>query len=451
MISFLRKIEGLIFYLLIFSIPFQARIILHKWTEPFNQWTSAYVYGTDVLLFVVLIFWLKNFFVNLKKTHNDKTTKVAKISILDPGFWLWILLGVFAISILNSIIVGLSFYELIKFIEFLGFYLYIKSNYGSVYNFKRLALIVVGSGLLQALIGIIQYIKQGSLGLGFLGESPLIVGAPGVAVFVVDGEKYLRAYALTPHPNILAAWLFVSIVMFIVLCISKSGFKFNKPMNLLMSAAYAVITFGFFLTFSRVIIGLWFICFVLSLILIFLKNKSESPSNIRERLKGIVLLTIIIVGVFTFLFWPQVASRVRVSSQEEAVTQRIFYNKIAGTLASENLWFGKGIGQFVPDFMRKFSNLPRGAYQPVHNVYLLLLSETGSVGLGVFMIFLFFVFYKFILYFRASSQFRDLVLFCLVIPVFCLLVVGLFDHFLWTSQQGSLVFWMLLGLIQARF
>ena len=162
MISFLRKIEGLIFYLLIFSIPFQARIILHKWTEPFNQWTSAYVYGTDVLLFVVLIFWLKNFFVNLKKTHNDKTTKVAKISILDPGFWLWILLGVFAISILNSIIVGLSFYELIKFIEFLGFYLYIKSNYGRVYNFKRLALIVVGSGLLQALIGIIQYIKQGS-------------------------------------------------------------------------------------------------------------------------------------------------------------------------------------------------------------------------------------------------------------------------------------------------
>ncbi|MDP2932853.1 MAG: hypothetical protein Q8N81_01860, partial [bacterium] len=52
------KLESWVFYLLIFAVPFQARLILHQWTQPFSQWTSAYLYGTDILIFLLFIFWI---------------------------------------------------------------------------------------------------------------------------------------------------------------------------------------------------------------------------------------------------------------------------------------------------------------------------------------------------------------------------------------------------------
>src|SRR3989344_5277745 len=53
-----EKLERVIFYLLIFAVPVQVRVILFEWTKPFNQWTSAYLYGTDLLLGALFIFWL---------------------------------------------------------------------------------------------------------------------------------------------------------------------------------------------------------------------------------------------------------------------------------------------------------------------------------------------------------------------------------------------------------
>ena len=75
--------------------------------------------------------------------------------------------------------------------------------------------------------------------------------------------------------------------------------------------------------------------------------------------------------------------------------ERLFYiNSIRG-LFKGYLFEGLGIGQYVFDMQHFFTEkLLLWQLQPIHNVFLLIFSETGSVGIGLFLWFLAFVFLR---------------------------------------------------------
>ncbi|MEK7151548.1 MAG: O-antigen ligase family protein [Patescibacteria group bacterium] len=470
----MKKLESIIFYLFIFSIPIQSRLILHGWTHPFNQWTSTYLYGTDVILAAIFIFWL---------IRSLEATKISNLKFLifkqiptprskilgSASFWLSTFFIISAISIFNAQIVGLSLYQLLKLAEFIGVYfylvrsqtplvsadapvahrtsngVYLKSSFGRIFNFQSVLAVIIVSGLFQAVVGIVQYIKQGSLGLRLLGESPLSVNATGVAVFFADGIKYLRAYGTTPHPNILAAWLFVAVFAFyfwyLYLKDRRSDSIRYEIMPLLI---YTILLFGLFFTFSRVIIGLWAVGVLIGvLIFILRKDFNNASGKIKSRIFKLAIGSLVVVGIFSLLFWPQIKSRIHVSSQEEAVTQRVYYNKVAGEFIGEHLMLGMGVGQFIPNMIMKFSYLPSQAYQPVHNIYLLVVGETGFLGLVAFIGFVVIIFWGFV----GRTRFAKLYHYSFFILASSFLVVGFFDHFLWTSQQGGFIFWIILGFL----
>jgi len=77
-------------------------------------------------------------------------------------------------------------------------------------NFLKL---IVFLGLIESLIGIIQFIIQHSIGLTLLKESVISPSIPGVAKLILGGQKYIRAYGLFPHPNILGGFLLFSIII----------------------------------------------------------------------------------------------------------------------------------------------------------------------------------------------------------------------------------------------
>ena len=212
--------------------------------------------------------------------------------------------------------------------------------------------VVIASGVFQAIIAITQNIKQGSVGLGLLGESPLVVNAPGVAVFIADGEKYLRAYGLTPHPNILAAWIFVAIFAFYFwYLISIKKTSSSLPLHSRVGVGvYTVLLWSFLLSFSRTIVGLWVLVVFVGLPLLFLK-KFKSDYCLKQGVLKLFIVSVAVVAIFSFVFWAQVKSRIHISANEEAVTQRVYYNKVAGSVAASHPAFGVGIGQFVPDMM----------------------------------------------------------------------------------------------------
>src|SRR3989344_4595183 len=351
-----------------------------------------------------------------------------------PNFYLLILVIVSAISIKNSSSYILSTYNVLKLTEFIAFYFYIKSYAVYKFGFTNSLSVIIAGGLFQAVIAILQFLKQSSLGLGLLGESVISPNLTGIASFYnMAGEKIIRAYGTTPHPNILAAYLFLAIFAFYYLWLYKNISRLYLPV-------YGLTLLALFFTFARVAIFLLFVNFLIRIVLVRLKFSKEYWN---KKLALLLLSTFIVVSFFSLVYWPEAVSRIKISSGDEAVQLRIFYNK--ESLKSLN-WFGVGSGNFVNWLMVKDPNLPRNLYQPVHNIYLLIYSETGILGIAAFIMFLFFLVKDFI----VSTKMEKLYHYSFLIMFLSFLFVGLFDHFLWTLQQGRFIFWLVLALLTYR-
>ena len=119
----LQKMEKLIFYIFVFSVPFQTRLVLRSWGIGFNEWNSAFLYWTDLLTLALLGFWLLRFIV-----------KKAQFNFSNYDWFLIGFLAVSAISIKNAINPALGWYQLLKLVELSLLYFYVKSNLGHVFN-----------------------------------------------------------------------------------------------------------------------------------------------------------------------------------------------------------------------------------------------------------------------------------------------------------------------------
>ncbi len=82
---------------------------------------------------------------------------------------------------------------------FWGVYVYTLQNWPSRWAVLTLASLIA----LQGGVAVAQFVHQRSIGLTFLGELVLDPAVYGVSVLEVAGERWLRAYGLLPHPNVL--------------------------------------------------------------------------------------------------------------------------------------------------------------------------------------------------------------------------------------------------------
>jgi len=148
--------------------------------------------------------------------------------------------------------------------------------------------------------------------------------------------------------------------------------------------------------------------------------------------------------LFIILLFPELSFRFRVSPQEQAVSLRIFYIQIASVMIFSFPILGIGLSQF-PVKLSSFADIRNSwMIQPVHNIYLLMASEVGLLGLGFFLFFVICLIRNSLFKLKTNSQ--SVFNFSYIICVLCLLIIGLFDHFLITIQSGQLIFWLILGL-----
>ena len=414
----MQKIEHWLFLAFIFCIPFQARIVLAS-RIPFNEWTGIFLWGTDIIFALLII----SNFQPRRFGRGPDFTSGFQISKKD---WLLILfLAIAAISIFQAQLVPAAVYRFIKLFEYVLVFFYFRHRAKEIASRSLIVAMWVVSCAVQASIGILQIIFQRNFGLWFLGESLLDVNAHGVAVVAVEAHKFLRAYGTTPHPNVLALLLMIGLWGALWLYTVYP----DRRTKIGILVAYAIILFAFLLTFSRTVIVAWILATLAMVVIV----------SFRKEWKNIVYpltVTMLTVLLFLALFWPQVHSRLRISADDEAISQRLFYMEIGTASARQNLLRGIGIGQFVPHFMQTLRHYPAFMYQPVHNAYLLILDELGLLGLLFFFGFLASLFWRSVM----KNPF-------LVAGFAALLFLGLFDHYFWTLQQGGLVFWGLLGFL----
>jgi len=425
------KLEQFLFYFLFFAIPLQTRKILYSPGWYYNEWQSISVYATDILLIALFVFWAFN---SRFKFH------VSNLRIYD--YFLLGFLAAAAISVKNSSDFYVGAFLWLKLAEFALLYFYLKTYALRKFNFITALYVLIIGGAFQAIISIGQFLKQGDLGLRLFGESVLSPHMAGVASFFIDsGEKIMRAYGTTPHPNVLAAYLFLSIVAFYFVVF------YARPNKFLVHSGHFVMLLGLFTSFSRTIIFLFFFnFFVRGFLLNFVKRFRReflTKEFIKEKFLPIFLVTIIATAAFASFYWPEVQSRMTLSSEEEAVKLRIFYNK--ESLGGGINLFGVGLGDFTGWLMEQEPNLPSYMYQPVHNIYLLVYSEIGIIGFVLFLLFIGGLLYEFV----KRVKMRKMWDYSFLLVTGSVLLIGLFDHFLLTIQQGRFVFWLSLALLVA--
>ena len=443
--------ERYLFYFFLFAIPFQTRKILWYEGWRFNEWTSVSVYFTDVLLVILLLFWLyRSFFLSTPKLKmKNEKLKITVQNLKLYEYFLLIFIVISAISIKNSSNPAISWFQWIKLVEFTAFYFYLSryafAKFGLVNSFFA---ILIG-GLFQAIIAIIQFLKQSSVGLQYLGESLINSDLAGIASFYLPtGEKVIRAYGTLSHPNVLAGFLFLSLFGLYFIYLYSKLHSEHKPfadrVDKFLIFSYSVILFAFFTTFSRVIIFIWFVSFCFrSAIVRMVKNYRIifGTKEGRGRIKVILIASLAVIVLFSSLYFDEISSRSRLSSDDQAVELRAFYN--SEVLKSNFNIFGAGIGNFVGWLMEKEPFLLQYQYQPVHNIYLLVYSETGILGLAMFLLFLVFLIKDFISKTRLKKSYH----FSSLVLLGSFLFIGFFDHFFLTLQQGRLVFWTGLGVL----
>ncbi len=390
---------------IIFLLPVQLGY--HFWPN----W--AYIYGirvdyfaptiylTDVLIMVFVVgFLFKTHF--LSKTHFLFKNKKRVLKLLKQKVRVLLLVLIFVLF--NCVLASAPLLSAVKWFKLLelGLFGFFVANL----NFHKRSDIVLPLALsliIISLIGITQFVSGRSLGgiYYFLGERSFTLSTPGIALGEVGGKVFLRPYSIFSHPNSFAGYLLVSLTLLWV--IRKEN---NKIANIV-----ALTTSGFALVLAYSLSAYIGILFILGVILA--AYLSENRKQIH----------------------PMIITMPFITNNSE-IYERIKLAEASLQLFKRSPLFGIGLNNFV-------SVLPTAdidsaviwKLQPVHNIFLLVLSELGIVGLAGFI----YLIYKSI---KSCMKYNQL----LILPLLAILLTGMFDHYWLTLQQNQLLFALVVGL-----
>ncbi len=86
--------------------------------------------------------------------------------------------------------------------------------YYSTWNvWKIISISLIFGGLFQSVVAIVQFLLQSSLGMTLLQESIVSPFAPGIAKIIIANSIFVRSYGFFPHPNVLAGYLAITILL----------------------------------------------------------------------------------------------------------------------------------------------------------------------------------------------------------------------------------------------
>lgn len=425
-----QSLERLIFYLLILFLPTQLG--KHFWPD-FSivsgirvDYLSPTLYATDIL--IILIFML-----SVAKFFSHRLIGLWPIIFNHKLFFLtaFLLIG---IILSKSPLAGA--FGLLKFLEFsfLGFY--VAGNFQK-YELKNIILLFSAGVVFESLLTVFQYLKQASLDNIFywFGERTFNLLTPGISNASLNGFLILRPYGTFSHPNVLAGYLLIAMAI----VVSNTKNNISKIRKSFYYLTIIIGTVGLFLTLSRIAILIWLIVFgswFAVKICMKLKTKFSIPY---------LLLFVFSLLLVSFMF-ANSSFRYRftnINLSDESIVQRENLIRSSISMINDHPIFGVGLNNFLvnlPSYQKPYS--PLFYLQPVHNLFLLIAAETGIIGLG------FFIWFLFLTYKRIMSQ--PLIHNSLFIILSSILILGMFDHYFLTLQQGQLLLALVFGLCWSK-
>jgi hypothetical protein len=363
------------------------------------DYLSPTIFVTDILIFCVLFSWIFS-----KGLHAIKIKPMTVWSFVCVSL-------IICINIFFSQRPLLAIATWVKAIEcvWLGWYIVRTKP-----SFQRISELFSIGVFYISIIAIGQFMLQHSIGgpLWFLGERTFDVDSPGIAKVIINGKEWLRSYATFPHPNVLGGFLAV-VLPFLFYQQTRKPSKFFWSIYIL--GIVALVS-----TFSRsswviLVIGMFWVW------------------HAKKQMFWVPLFLSIVMGIIFFL--------TPLSSSDESFVVRSELNTAAIQIWKSSPLFGVGAGNFLAALPHHIPSRAIYFLQPVHNIYLLMLSEigfVGFVGIGIFI----YILQRKLLIFKKFSIMH--------VCLFALLSIGLVDHYPLSLQQGRLLFAVVVGLLCSK-
>ena len=351
--------------LLSFLLPTQLGLHLNNFSSSVYGFKIDYLTPTIYLTDLIILLILIISVFRLKNIKfNKRNFIIFVVSLLFIG-----------VNIYGSSYRLASFYKWIKIIEmvFLGVVLV---NNKKLDTFKHFFKPLSYSMCVVCILGIMQFINKGSIGGVFywLGERSFLFSDPNVAPF---------SYSTFSHPNSFAGFLLVFGIFLI-------NFK-NK-----LKKKY-----------------FWFLASLVFINLIL-------TNSLNVYLSIFVLLLIRFSKVYSFSLYL-------FDFTQRTISHRLELINASWKMIKENFFFGVGLNNFIPNIPKVTSSfLNAWELQPVHNIFLLVFSEAGIIGLVAFIY----------LFFSISINGQ----------LIAIILTGLSDHYWLTLQQNLLLFTYVLSL-----
>jgi O-antigen ligase len=298
--------------------------------------------------------------------------------------------------------------------------------------------------VLQTVVAVPQFVLGRSLGLNRLGEVVVSAAWPGASVVMVGESRWLRAYGLTQHPNLLAGCLMTMLLVVAGYYLTQRGW-----MRLLLLTALGSGFVGLLFTFSR---AAWLGTLAGGLAALALLAWAWRQGRWSPNRATVVLLVIILVGLgaaFLAINWPLLQPRLGLTTQGteiRSVEARKIQVPAAWALIQKRPVLGVGLGNYPAALYRLARELIAAypVYQPVYNVLLLVTAEVGVAG-GLLWLGLISLPWPSLWLQRRQIRLRPWWV-GVSGALLALTVVSFFDFYVWTSHQGRLMLWLVLGL-----
>lgn len=413
------------------------RWILIAWPSPpvYEDFTSLLLFPTDLTLLLSLAAW------GLSRWMRPRPWAWG------PAFLSLPLGGVLIASWLSvpfSANPALSLYLSVRVLVLVGLYLLVMDRGRDLRVLTLAAVLLI---LSQAPLGLMQVLRQASLGLGALGEYELNPAWSGVSVVTAGDTRLLRAYALTDHPNLLGGTLAFSLFL-----VSAGFLKEQRPWRTLYVAIFGLGLVGLLATFSRAAALALASGMALYGILLWRRRTAQET----QEWLALVVAGGLLLAPFLVQYAPFLGARVGVAgsfdnvpTERRSVQERIALNRAANEIFSEHALAGVGIGALPLAMQDRFPEFPYD-FQPAHLVVLDVAAETGLFGALFFGLALVL---PWIALFRLARQQRQLPrgLIAASALLLALTVVGLFDYYPWLLQPGRLWQWLAWGLWAGQY
>lgn len=406
-VSLIQKFADVLFLMAVFFLPWQTQMILT--TATVSGEPSAYgVFGIYVVeAMIVFAFFLRG------RRHT-----VPQIRRINQAFYFFLATAFFSLGFTQVEWVG--WFQMVHLVSAAMFFSLLTDDRTRIH--QVLALFLLGL-IVPVLFGWYQVLHGSSPASTLFGMGSKDAATPGVAVVESETSRLLRAYGTFPHPNVFGGYIAFGIVALAWLS------RFMRSRRQLAGALFASVLLGatFIVTFSR---SAWLSLLVACLFLIaFMLWQRRIPPRRAIPVMALGLASILSTII---VFHSQVFSRFDPSQRLEVISieERASQYQMFGEVFATAPLFGVGPSAYTFILERLDPGYPVWSYQPIHNMYLLILAELGLIGIlalgySIFTINPF-----------ANASLREAgTLFACAIGIL-LFVIGLFDHYLWTLWPG---------------